>query len=86
MGFSLGWLLPRPIPKGCSFPPVRVLSLLHCLWCLLRTWLPLTDMAFSMGLVLPWAGGIPSQSAPFFRNCSIRPFGVIGGSGSVFGV
>jgi len=84
MGFSLGWLLPRPIPEGCRFLPVRVLFLLHCLWCLLRTWLLLPGMASSMGLVISWAGGIPSQSAPFSRNCSIRPFVVVGETGWAF--
>jgi len=84
MGFSLRWLLPRHIPKGCRFPLVQVLSLLHCLWCLLRTWLLLPDMASSMGLVLSWAGGIPLQSAPFSRNCSIRLFVVVGETDSAF--
>ena len=84
MGFSLGWLLLRPAPEDCCFPPVRILFLLHCLWCLLRTWLLLPGMASSIGLVLSWADGIPSKSAPFSCNCSIRPFVVVGETGSAF--
>ena len=44
----------------------------------------LPGMACSLGLVLSWPGGILSQSAPSFRNYSVRLFAVVVGIGLAF--
>jgi len=33
-GFSLRWLLPRPVPEGCCFPPVLLPEFLLHMWLL----------------------------------------------------